>query len=97
MSATSNPRDAPPIQKSALHQLALNKPVDSLKALLTRHEHFTKLAALLLLGETVLCCLIIQFVPCECFRELQRYGRSEERRCRGLLGCRKVQWFAAEG
>jgi hypothetical protein len=46
--------------------LSLAQPVDSLMALLTRQEHFTKLATLLLLGETVLCLLIIHFVSCTC-------------------------------
>ncbi|ORY57676.1 glycosyltransferase [Leucosporidium creatinivorum] len=64
MSATSNPRDVRPVRKAGLPAgtLSLAHPVDSLVALLTRQEHFTKLATLLLLGETVLCLLTIHFV-----------------------------------
>lgn len=68
MSTTSNPRDTRPLKKDSLPAgtLSLAQPVDSLMALLTRQEHFTKLATLLLVGETVLCLLIIQFVSCTC-------------------------------
>lgn len=52
--------------KGSAPTLSLAKPVESIKALLTSQQHFNKLAAMLLLAETVLCLLIIRFVPCEC-------------------------------
>ena len=67
-------------RKADVPTFALDSPIDSLKALLTRREHFNKLAGLLLLGEAVLCCLIIQFVPCEYLSaRLQNSGRRGRR------------------
>lgn len=82
MSATSNPRDVRPVRKAGLPAgtLSLAQPKDSLVALLTRQEHFTKLATLLLLGETVLCLLVIHFVPCTCSPALSGSGLSRGRR-----------------
>lgn len=98
MSATSNPRDAPPPRKAAMQSLTLDRPVGSLKALLTRQEHFTKLALLLLLGEAILCCLIIRFVSCECCWMRSDGGSRElERSCELLRGSKAALVSAEEG
>lgn len=72
--------------------LSLAQPVDSLVALLTRQEHFTKLATLLLVGETALCFLIIYFVSCMCsLASLWVFWDELERGKQGVDGGRKLR------